>query len=190
MCSLGNRRVNAILEYEVPEHVKKPSPSTPRSASHYHVCLSHHITVLVHGHMCIMYTHVYSEHMSVCTLMYVHTHTLHIHIMQCVLYTRACCHLSLCVVWKHMISHSLHTHFPLSPIVHTCSVHTETIEKPTLEPSMSSTPSSTPTLTLPDPRSLLSHSTQAFSSFSPRTERDRPIRPAPHLAPPPPPPRR
>jgi hypothetical protein len=31
MCGLGNSTVNAILEYEIPEHVKKPSPAAPRS---------------------------------------------------------------------------------------------------------------------------------------------------------------
>ena len=33
MCRLGNSKVNAILEYELPEHVKKPSPTTPRSGT-------------------------------------------------------------------------------------------------------------------------------------------------------------
>ena len=33
MCRLGNSKVNAILEYEIPEHVKKPSPTTPRSGT-------------------------------------------------------------------------------------------------------------------------------------------------------------
>lgn len=32
MCGLGNSRVNGILEYEIPEHVKKPTPTTPRLA--------------------------------------------------------------------------------------------------------------------------------------------------------------
>ena len=35
MCRLGNGRVNAILEYEVPDHVKKPTPVTSRSVSYY-----------------------------------------------------------------------------------------------------------------------------------------------------------
>ena len=31
MCALGNARVNAIYEYEIPDHVKKPTSSSSRS---------------------------------------------------------------------------------------------------------------------------------------------------------------
>ena len=37
MCALSNARVNGILEYEIPEHVKKPNPSTSRLAK-YSTC--------------------------------------------------------------------------------------------------------------------------------------------------------
>ena len=33
MCALGNARVNAIYEYEIPSHVHKPKPHSPRSVS-------------------------------------------------------------------------------------------------------------------------------------------------------------
>lgn len=31
MCALGNARVNAIYEYEIPPHVEKPKPNCSRS---------------------------------------------------------------------------------------------------------------------------------------------------------------
>lgn len=50
MCALGNARVNAIYEYEIPPHVNKPKPHSPRSVVwRGHVTLDHIIVTWIYN---------------------------------------------------------------------------------------------------------------------------------------------
>ena len=81
MCGLGNARVNGILEYERPEHVKKPTPSTPRSVLYN----THSILVHVHVYMCT-YSAVMQMQVELHTFTVIVLHVCYACTTACVLY--------------------------------------------------------------------------------------------------------
>lgn len=50
MCGLGNTRVNGILEYEIPDHIKKPTSATSRSDREAYIRAKYVQNAFVHPH--------------------------------------------------------------------------------------------------------------------------------------------
>lgn len=139
MCGLGNARVNAILEYEIPEHVKKPTPNTPRSVAYsmmHPFCVESYMYMFSNA----MYLYIIHIHIHVCcrsnvqctlynidVLNYIHV-VVHIYINK-TLFVHTCVHV-------HVSNIRLHTSTVVA-LVNCVYLLTGMTEKPTLELSTS-----------------------------------------------------